>query len=387
MKTARNILLPSIVMLGLISGGIYGFLHKKNEATTDTETETTFAIPEEGVQSDAFSVRYFQQVLHEQNGNVLVAPQIVSNALRAMADIASGETLKELEAAQVSGNIHAAGATVQDFLIAVDINLPRNGNHDGVMPIPFSEDLPLALSLFNGTLAQSSPDPNAQFASRESVTERTRLLAGITAYCIPAWQAPFYADDTQAADFDSASGALPRYQQMRSRGLFRLANAGDDTWRAVALELDSTKNGSVLIGIIPSGSAREFARELTPLQLSSIRKALAEATPQDTLVEFPRIEQRIQAYDMRYTLRKLGLTSLFDPAKADFSRLTTQKIHLSAMVQAIAVSLVESPGKQKASDNMEDAANRISFSRPFIWLIADLTSHTPPEFIGLVEEL
>lgn len=105
------------------------------------------------------------------------------------------------------------------------------------------------------------------------------------------------------------------------------------------------------------------------------------------LVELPRMELQVLPYDMRDSLRRLGLKALFDSEKADFSPISPEKIHLGAFIHACRLSLIESGDAPKADDSLDYAPEYISFSRPYIWLIADLATDTPIEFIGLVEEM
>lgn len=386
MKRAQNIVLPVVAGIGLLAGGLYSQLiqNKNQENAEHAQTATT---PEKGVTTDAFSLRLFQQMLQEQKGNVLAAPRVISETLRELSQLAGGVSKAELDALKLASNaVYANPAVVFDYLIALDINTKRNNDDRSILSLPFSENTPLALSIFNGTLAQSAPSRDAQFATSDMVNNRTKLLAGAIAYGRCNWEIPFLKADSRLTEFDSQSGAMPHHPQMRSRGNYRTAKAEDGAWKAVALPIKSSCQ--VLIGILPSVPARQFAAALTPEQLSGIRQALAEAQPTDTLVEFPRLELEVRPYDMRYTLRRLGLSSLFDTEKADFSGASSEHTHLGAVVHASGVWLVESPDKAaQATPDLDYAANVMSFSRPFIWFIADASSDTPFDFIGLVEEL
>ena len=169
-----------------------------------------------------------------------------------------------------------------------------------------------------------------------------------------------------------------------------MAEAADNSWKAVAIPFrKDTASGSplVYIAILPAGNAREFALQLTPELLTTIRRELAQANPQDTLVELPRQELQILPYDMRDTLRRMGLRALFDPATADFSPLTTEKIQLGAALFSAAVSLTESGTSTQADSSLEYAERVFSLARPYIWMISDLETDVPPEFIALIEEL
>lgn len=383
----KKIIIPCLVALGLLTG-VLGQRYLRPQAS---QVEQTGNQPAAKLSTDAFSLRFFQHGIKEkETGNVLVAPHCITNALLSLQDIAAGKTLEELQALQLK-EPQALRATepLSAALLGVDLNLPRNEGRFPVMPLPFSENVPMALSLFNGSLGAAMGKGDYQLADSKMVTERTKLLAATTTSFAADWETPFNSANSRTADFDSASGGMPHFRQMRSRGQFRCAKSEDGSWKAVAIPFKSKAAGEplVIIAILPSGSARDFALSLTPDSLTGIRKALAEATPQDMLAELPRLELQIYPYDMRDSLRRMGLKALFDTETADFSPLTTEKIHLGAFIHSVSLSLVESKAAPKAGDSLDYAPEYISFTRPYIWLIADLATDTPVEFMGLIEEM
>lgn len=386
---ATRILIPTLATLGLLAGGLAGYL-KQQEQIQPADTETPQQVTE--LKTDPFSLQLFKHALHEKTGNVLVAPHAMTHTLAALKAIAAGKTLEELNSLQLTEqSIQRSAEPLAATLLAMDYNLPRTAELNGVIPLPFSDNLPMALSLFNGMLAPATANATLQMADSNMVTSRTRLLAGCASHCRLDWEHPFHPANSCTADFDSASGGMPHFHQMRSRGMYRMVRAADNSWQAVVLPFKaqgSDKHPSlVFIGILPAGDARTFGTELTPEQLTSIRKELSAATPEDTLVELPRLEQIVLPYDMRDSLRRLGLKALFDTEAADFSPLTPQKIHLGAFIQSISVHLTESATKVPVDDALNYAARVISFTRPFIWLITDLDSNTPVDYFGLVEEI
>lgn len=385
----KEIIWGALAILGLL-GGWYGKTYLAPEATTPEAQQKEAGPP--ALSSDSFSLRLFHQALAEkESGNVLVAPHIVSDTLLALQEIAGGQTREELSAMQLAAVSPPRGTEPERaILLAADINLQRTGCAVRVMPLPFSENVPMALSLFNGSLASAMLNPNAQLADSKNVTSRTRLLAGCTTTMREAWEIPFNSANSRTADFDSDSGGMPHFQQMRSRGLYRSATAEDESWKAVALPFrKNNTSGEQLffIGILPAGNARNFATALTPDTLTTIRRNLAEAEPQDSLVELPRTELHILPFDMRDTLRRMGLKALFDSEMADFSSLTPEEIHLGGLLFSASVHLTESEAPPQADASLHSARETFSFSRPYIWLVADLHSPTPPEFIGLQVEM
>lgn len=378
-----------LAALGL-AGGWFGQPYLSQKSGNDAKA-TSKEIKEE-LSTDAFSLRLFQHALTEKPaGNILVTPHVISDALLVLQELSAGKTHEELQGLQLkTGRTLRATEPASVVLPAMDFNQPRGEKSDLVMALPFSEDIPKSLSLFNGMLADAMRKPEAQLADSKMISSRTKLLVGCVTFMNRPWEIPFHAANTRTADFDNASGGMPHFRQLRSRALFRTAKAEDGSWQALAIpfkKADETGATLFYVGILPAGSARDFATKLSTGQLTGIRKALAEATPEDTLVEIPRQELQILPFDMRDSLRRLGLKALFDSETADFAPLTPAKIHLGAFLHAASVSLVETPDSSKADESLDYAKNIISFTRPYIWLITDLETPTPVDFMGLVEEM
>lgn len=380
---------PAVAAVGLLAGLVFGHFKQKNKPE-NTSDSTHLVQEQQDIRTDSFSIRLFQDAINDAAGNTLVAPRIVTQALRDLQAIAGGVTREELNQLKLSTSVefHKDGPS-QASLLAVDINVPRSQTPDGMIVLPFSENFPMALSMFNGTLARFAPASNSQYATSDIASERTKLLGGCVAYHQMQWAVPFASSNSQLSDFDCASGSMPKVMKMRARGMFRTAEAEDGSWKAIALfqSLPESNNSLAFIGILPSVSARDFASKLTPEQLSEIRKSLVKAQPEDTLVELPRIRQYAPAHDMRFSLRRMGLKSMFDPTTADFSALSDKKIHLGAMLHACQIFIQESKSNQPADEHLDEAKTFISFSRPFIWMLGDLTTESPMEFMGLVEEM
>lgn len=387
MKRMRYICV-ALAILGIL-GGAFGKRYLQPPQTTEEVQETTSPST---LATDAFSIKYFQHCLSEKPaGNTLVAPHAVSDLLLSLQEIAAGQTLTELQALQlVAGSRTRATEPARASLLAVDLDVPRLDSHAGVMPLPFAENMPMALSLYNGMLSSAIGSASGQLANSNMVTSRTKLMAGCAVAMQPDWELPFNTANSLTADFDSASGGMPHFRQMRNRGLYRVISAEDDSWKALAIPLrKEAVSGAPLfyIAILPNSSARDFAMQLTPEKITDIRKKLADATPRDMLAEIPRMELQILPFDMRDTLRRIGLKSLFNAETADFSKLTEEKIHLSAVAHACTIKLVESTVQPIADASLENAPERFTLSRPHIWIIADMETDTPIEFMCLVEEM
>ncbi len=384
MKGARYIW-NVVFALCIIGGGIAGYTvqnHSQNQAESADNNL---------IQTDALSLRIFQNALHDNSGNILVAPRVLCDTLQALQTMTGGRTREEIDALNLSETrVEKASDINWCAVFAMDIKVPRRDFRQDILVLPFSENFPFALSLLNSTLAEFSPYPNLQFATSETTSKRTQLLAASVGYYTTNWAVPFYQSNSKVDDFDNASGRIPKYTKMCTRGEFRAAKARDNTWQAVAMTMKKEQlKGAplVFIAILPQGSAREFARGLTPEKLTEIRTALADTQAADTFISLPRFEQTLAPQEARSMLRQLGINSLFSNQEADFSPLTTEQIHLGAFIHACGIRLEESPETSPADETLEQAENHIEFNRPFIWFLGDMKSSTPLEFMGLVEEL
>ena len=371
----------------ILAGGFSGYLWKASKgAPGESATDSSEQAP--SISSDALSIQFFQHAISDKTGNIIVAPGILHDILKDLQSIAGGKTLDELNALPISPD---RTPLVESFaLLAADINLPRHERNQNILALPFSEDYPMTLSLFNSMLAGFTPHPNLQFATSDNTSDKTKLLGGATAYFIPDWKIPFHKANSQQADFDCASGRMPKFAQMRARGAYRTAKANDSSWQAAAIELQQAGGNSAplfLVAILPAAPARSFAAGLTPDSLSAIRKALAEAEPADTLVLLPRMGQMVAPQDIRSTMSQFGLGSLFHEREADFSPFSKEPVHLGTLIYSCGLSLAESQSSAPADESLEGAANRMDFSRPFIWFVGELNTNSPMEFMGLVEEM
>lgn len=82
----------------------------------------------------------------------------------------------------------------------------------------------------------------------------------------------------------------------------------------------------------------------------------------------------------------MGLGRLFDITENNWT-FTERKLGLDAMAEKIGITLTHEQRINGQQTGVDNAATKISFNRPFIWLIGDLTTATPAYYIGLVQNL
>ena len=346
---------------------------------------------QQGVVTDAFSLQIFHAMLDTEGvENPAIAPLPLTDLLLHLRETSAGDTRAELERLRLSEGADAQNVVLPyGCLVAVDRDLPTGPLRTPLITrLPLQESVPESLSLFNGMLCRAAEDPEGQVVDSTVLNRETQVLAASTARLEPEWEHPFHPGDTmREADFYNADGGLPHTDLMRCRAPLRTAEAADGSWQAVAVMLRAERKGTpvAFIGILPRGDAREFARALTPAALSEIRAALQAAAPQDTTLEMPRININIPTRNLTALLQELGVNAVFDPQKADFSPITPQKIKLDAILDKERLLLTENGTRGSYDSNVEYGEKHISLNKPFLWLVADLSSPMPPFFIGLME--
>lgn len=348
------------------------------------------AVPEGGVVSDSFSLQLFHAVLQGGEQNPMVAPLPLTDLLLHLQQASAGTTRKELENLRLS-----TGADLQSVpahygcTLAVSDDLPTGTvNPRLITRLPLKSSLPLSLSLFNGMICQAADNPDGQMVDSTSLNADTRLLAAAAIGFTAQWQYPFQPGDTDnKADFYNADGGIPQVEMMHLRAPLRYARAADGSWEAAALFFKPQGKGTPLafIAILPTGNAREFGIALTPAQLSEIRTALVQAEPTDTTLAMPRISRNTPTRDFADLFRRMGAGAMFDPAKADFSPITPAKLKLDALLDKETIHLAETGTRHTPDGTVSQGLQKLTLDKPFIWLVADLTSPMPPHFMGLEE--
>lgn len=372
------------VIIGLSAGLILPRLLQGDGLGTAAPAEPDFSLPKDGIVSDAFSIRLLQAAMEEsETPLVLVAPAAVTDALLTLRNAAAGASVEEIDALHLSPTLPRNSSSADyKVLLAPEESLKLRG--PSCLPLPYRKDFIEAQSLFNMFMPGQRPMADTRFISSD-----TRLLIGAATLVNTDFLHPFHPKDTRRGDFDNADGRMPSVPMMRCRALFRTAAAEDGSWRAIALLLKAPTGtpAGAFIGILPQGSVRDFARALTPEQLSDIRRALAEAEPQDSLVELPRFALETPTRDLQPLLATLGVSAPFDLRRADFSPLTEEPLALNALPERKTLFITEEESIQEATPDLDGAASVISFNSPFLWLIGDLTTDAPFVLMGLVENM
>lgn len=392
MKTLRLIFLG--IAIGLGAALLLPYLQEEWSDTPETlQPQPEISVPENGIVSDAFSLKLFQTAI-EQNGEkgaVVVAPLCTTEWLNDLNNFCGDAVRKQIEQLKpCSRDVNIHRCMELGTMLAADDSLHFTPNESFVIRLPFARNFPFASELFFGFPRDMRHPANY---NTNLISPETRLMGAVATGMQAEWLRPFYTADTKKEDFNNADGRMPRVDMMRCRNAFRVAQANDGSWQAAALFLAADKNDKgksplALIVILPQGDTRAFAQQLTPEQLSAIREALVKAPYADAKVTLPRMVIHPVAADISPLLQQLGVTAPFDIRQADFTPLFSDKIAMNGVVGYLSLLFAESPEQHHKDSSIEqDGGLDFNVNRPFIWILGDLTTDAPPYAMGMVENL
>ncbi len=367
------------IFFGLAMGILAPRLMKGEWREWFAEKEPTITLPEGELVTDAFSVKLLQTALQTpEYPTDVVCPAAMTEALYALDAMSKGATHKQIEELKLCPT--AAELPTSMVLAAMEETLPRPAEKQPILPLPFRRNYPEAISSFNTLFGCTAADSG-------NSSQDTRLFMALRTRFTFSFRQRFYPEDGKYGDFDNADGRMPSVYLMRRCGTFRIAEAEDGSWKAVALLLEGGADDAAFVAVLPQGQVRDFALQLTPEQLSAIRRTLAEATPQEYAIELPRLDIAIGLRNIAPLWQAMGLTAPFDIRTADFSPLTTDKLALNAVAENLTCSMQKSGQRTADIPAVDSCPKTFSLTRPFLWFVGDLTTNTPFVTIGIVENL
>ncbi len=382
-----------VLCLGFLSGlGAHYLLNQETGILVNRPLHIN--IPESGIKTDTFGISLLQVAMkHKPGASVLVAPALTGEALMMLKAHASESILRDInKTGIIFPYTEHTSIPRSNVVTAADYGLRYDESYDAssILRLPFRANRPLAMTIFNGELGSGINQTTETLIGSKLLDGSTKFLIGTIAHMEPKFETPFLTQNSLAAEFENANGSIPDVSMMRLRANVRYVKDDKGAWEAVALLLkpdyDRLAEPTVWIGILPASSAEAMAKQLTVEQLTDIRQKLAQATPVDCCVCLPQLFWAPPARDLKPLMEELGLNQLFDSSAPNW-KFTNENLGLDAFLEKISISLIPQQGNIKQQPRPENAAVSISFNRPFIWLIGDLTSATPPYFIGLVQNL
>ncbi|MBQ2676832.1 MAG: serpin family protein [Clostridia bacterium] len=195
------------------------------------------------------------------------------------------------------------------------------------------------------------------------------------------WQTPYEKDDVYDGEFTSASKEKQSVKMMRSEENLYL---NDGSAKGFVKNYKNYKYS--IAALLPNEgvSIDEYIRGLTA---EGLMNTLQNAEHRPVSATIPKFSYEY-SLNMKDVLRSLGINSAFDPISADFSKMTSSKVHLDQVIHKTFISVDERGTKAGAVTIVELKDTAVApmpitvvLDRPFVYMIIDNSTNLPI-FIG-----
>lgn len=243
----------------------------------------------------------------------------------------------------------------------------------GVWSVDFAADPEAARQEINAWVATQTEQRIPEILRPGQITAATRLALANAIYLKAPWLNPFDKSATASGTFSLLDGSSVQVPMMHLQA--RLDYAAGDSWRAVELPY---VGGSLAMTLIVPDDLASFEANLDAATLDEVVGALRRASLILTMPTFDT-ESRIELSAM---LQALGMPVPFDPARADFSGITTEERLFIGFVIHQANITVDEAGTEAAAATvvgMDTSGGgppptpiELNINRPFLFVLRDV---------------
>ncbi len=206
------------------------------------------------------------------------------------------------------------------------------------------------------------------------ITPQTQLAIVNAIYFKGKWQTPFDLEKTEEKPFSKLDGTEITVPMMTQKAEFNYFEDDYVEWIELPYSTDSSENGISMQIVLPK-KLEDFSRVEEKLGNYINPKGNSE----ELLVYLPKFTLK-SSFQLETYLQKLGMTDVFDPAKADFSKMTDEKgIAISTIAHQAFVEVNEEGTEATAATAAIVSRGRskvFRVDRPFMFLIKEVQSGT-----------
>ncbi|XP_076805652.1 leukocyte elastase inhibitor A-like [Clavelina lepadiformis] len=350
-----------------------------------------------------------------RDGNIVFSPMGVSSVLAILRLAAGGRTrdqLDRLSLFQLPGDVDDSYRTLQNMLFSPVGAYQKNQNNlKSANAIFFDRELPISMEFranaefyhsaliksfdFQNFPEESRRDINnwvsrqtrgylKELLSRNDVTAGTEIVLANAVFFLGQWKYAFNTPSTRLGTFTLQDGSRIQVPMMQQTALYRhrvscrkqnKKNSCNSPSAPDIVEIPFKGERRHMVIMFPNDHFNleqiqdRFSSELTQWRLDMVKGHVLLRLPKF------RLESEI---DLKESLQDIGLTSLFEQSKADFSRMTSRKIALSTFIHRAVIKVEESGLTSSAATGAVGMfrsffpSTRVTVDRPFIFFIEDL---------------
>lgn len=195
----------------------------------------------------------------------------------------------------------------------------------------------------------------------------TRLVLVNTVYFKGLWKSRFQPENTKKRSFMAADGKSYQVPMLAQLSVFRCGSAStpSDLWYNF-IELPYHGESISMLIALPTETSTPLSALIPHISTNTIDSWMSIMVPKRVQVILPKFTAEAQT-DLKDPLQYLGLTDMFDPAKANFSKITkSESLHVSHVLQKAKIEVSEDGTKASAATT----AILIARSSP-PWFIVD----------------
>ncbi len=247
----------------------------------------------------------------------------------------------------------------------------------GLSLFDFSKDAPAARVAINAWVAEQTNGRIKDLLPEGLPDENSRLVLTNAVYFYASWKKVFDHDATHAATFHPLVGADVSVPMMHKHDEDGAYAAGDGY---VLAELPYVGDQVAMTLLVPdAGRFAEIEASLTGEKLDTM---LAGLEPAGLEISVPRFQIE-HSLDLPELLAALGMTSAFDPLKADLSGINdTEPLYVKAVLHKAFIKVDEDGTEAAAATDVViegDGAlieENVTVDRPFLFFLRDRVTGT-----------
>jgi serpin B len=375
--------------------------------------------PELVAGNTAFALDLYAAVRQTADGNLLVSPYSVSQALAMTYAGAGGETAAQMAETLSFGlpqpALHEAFGALNADLVARGTakDDPEQGQTARALHIanalwgeqtyPFSRSYSAQLTRYYGAglhesdfvnapeetrgeindwVAEQTEDHIQDIVPEGAITPATRLVLANAIYFYGGWQDSFSPGSTSDGDFFLRDGTTATFPFMVQH--VHLPYRRGEGFQVI--EFPYAGSGFALTVILPDEG--QFDAVEQGLDAAALNAAIGQLADTDVLVYLPKFKFEFGA-SLAKTLRAMGMTDAFDPARADFNGMVEgtppEPLFIGDVLHKAFISVDENGTEAAAATivGMAGAAapaptqpTEVRIDRPFVFAIRDTQTGT-----------
>jgi serpin B len=256
----------------------------------------------------------------------------------------------------------------------------------GLREVDFEHAVEAARTAINGWTAEQTHDRIPEIVPPDVLDDGTRMVLVNALYFKAPWAGPFDDRATGAEPFHLATGDAVDVPMMHGSASW---HAEGDGWRAARLLY---AGGTLAMTVVLPDEGREDDLDAV-VAGGGLPEVLSAAAPGELQLTLPKWEFLVSA-SLTDALTSLGMTTAFDPGRADFSAMTEEeRLFIQAVLQQVFIAVDEAGTEAAAATAVVvgvesaqlDPPAPLVVDRPFVFVIHDV-EHGTPLFLGKVTD-